>query len=113
MFHFTIVVSLSMKQKSRKKHWQFDGTLAMIILKNDMRYIYHFAGIFSLFSFYNNIFCGNGIFCKQIANFSARKTFFHLGALQRRKYWSYMKNALNKKCAECYYLQLLFKHFFL
>jgi len=34
MFHFAIVVSLSMKQKKpKKKHWQFDGTLAMIILK--------------------------------------------------------------------------------
>jgi hypothetical protein len=33
MFHFTIVVSLSMKQKSRNKHHQFDGTLVVIILK--------------------------------------------------------------------------------
>jgi hypothetical protein len=56
MFHFTIVVSLSMKQNSRKKHKQFDGTLAMIILKKDIRYIYHFAGIFSLFNFYDNLF---------------------------------------------------------
>jgi len=76
MFHFTIVVSLCIKQKSRKvwRHSCYDN------IKKDMRYIYHFAGIFSLFNFYNNLFCGKGIFCKQIAKYGARKKF-HLGAL--------------------------------
>jgi len=79
MFHFTIVVSLSMKQKSRKKNQQFDGTLAMIILKKDMRYIYHFAGISSLFNFYNNLLRKRHIL--QVNCKIRREKKNHLGAL--------------------------------
>jgi hypothetical protein len=79
-----------------------------------MRYIYHFAGIFSLFNFYKNVFFlrKRAYFASKLQNSAQEKNFFHLGALYRRKYWSYMKNALNKTCAEYYYLQLLFKYFF-
>jgi hypothetical protein len=74
----------------------FNGTLAMTILKKDMRYIYHFAGIFSLFNFYNPFFAGKAYFASKLQN-SAREKILNLGAFYRRKYWSYMKNALNKK----------------
>jgi hypothetical protein len=44
-----------------------------------MRYIYHFAGIFSLFSFYN-FFAEKAYFVSKLQN-SAREIFFYLGAL--------------------------------
>jgi hypothetical protein len=80
MFHFTVVVSLSMKQKNRKKHQQLDGTLAMIISEKDIRNIYHFAGIFSLFNFYNNLFFRKWHILN--VNFKIRREKkIHLGAL--------------------------------
>ena len=77
MFHFAIVVSLSMKQKKpKKKHWQFDGTLAMIILKKICDTYIILQGFSRSSIFMITFFAEKAYFASKLQN-SAREFFFN------------------------------------
>jgi hypothetical protein len=66
-----------MKQKSQKKHQQFDGTLAMIILKKVRDTYIILQGISRSSIFIVILFCGKSYFASKLQN-SAREKMVSL-----------------------------------